>query len=198
MIVITAHGRLAHQPELKMLPSGGSVCEFRLLSSRFAKGEEVTEAVTFFCFDDEAEKFCESTEKGQLISATGTQETSSYNDASGARKSFTKYRMTWYSKGARPRGAQSGDSAGAQRYGNDRQSAGFQGQNRPVNNTRPSGGGYGRPAPAQGQAPQQGQRNQQRPAPAPRQAPQQGHADYDDNAFNDDGLNGFDDVTEFV
>ena len=101
MIVITAHGRLGHQPELKMLPGGGSVCEFRLLSSRFAKGEEVTEAVTFFCFDEEAEKFCESTEKGQLISATGTQETSSYNDAQGARKSFTKYRMTWYSKGAR-------------------------------------------------------------------------------------------------
>lgn len=41
MIVITAHGRLGHQPELKMLPGGGSVCEFRLLSSRFAKGEEV-------------------------------------------------------------------------------------------------------------------------------------------------------------
>jgi single-stranded DNA-binding protein len=75
MIVINVHGRLAHQPELKMLGNGGAVCEFRLLSSRFAKGEEVTEAVTFFCFDAEAEKFCETAEKGQLISASGTQET---------------------------------------------------------------------------------------------------------------------------
>lgn len=102
MIVITAQGRLAHQPELKMLPNGGSVCEFRLLSSRFSKGAEVTEAVTFVCFGDDAERFCEGTEKGQLISATGTQETNSYKDANNQARSYVKYRMTWFQKGPRP------------------------------------------------------------------------------------------------
>lgn len=193
MIVITAHGRLAHQPELKMLPGGGSVCEFRLLSSRFAKGEEVTEAVTFFCFDEEAEKFCESTEKGQLISATGTQETSSYNDAQGARKSFTKYRMNWYNKGARPRssqqGSQQGDNTGGQRPGGDRQGGGYQ-ANRNQSNQRPSNGGYSRAASPQSNQPEQ---RPQRPA----QAPSQAQADYGDSGF-DSNLDGFDDVSTFM
>jgi single-stranded DNA-binding protein len=102
MILITAHGRLAHQPELKLLPGGGCVCEFRLLSTRFAKNEEHVEAVTFFCFDDEAERFCEATEKGQLISASGTQETRTWTDGNGQSKSFVRYRLTWYEKGPRP------------------------------------------------------------------------------------------------
>lgn len=106
MILITAHGRLAHHPELKLLPGGGCVCEFRLLSTRFAKNEEHVEAVTFFCFDDEAERFCEATEKGQLISASGTQETRAWTDGNGQLKSFVRYRLTWYEKGPRPnRGA---------------------------------------------------------------------------------------------
>lgn len=193
MIVITAHGRLAHQPELKMLTGGGSVCEFRLLSSRFAKGEEVTEAVTFFCFDEEAEKFCESTEKGQLISATGTQETSIYNDAQGSRKSFTKYRMTWYSKGARPRGSQpgnqQGDNTGGQRPVGDRQGGGYQ-ANRNQSHQRPPNGGYSRAASPQSHQPEQ---RPQRPAQAPSQAP----ADYADSGF-DSNLNGFDDVSNFM
>lgn len=115
-----------------MMPRGGTVCEFRLLSSRFAKGEEVTEAVTFFCFDDEAEKFCEATEKGQLISATGTQETSTYTDGGGTRKSYVKYRLTWYSKGARPRSAQQPNQQGRSPRG-DR----F-GVERPAGASRPS------------------------------------------------------------
>ncbi len=101
MIVITAHGRLAHQPEVKILPGGTSSCEFRLLSTRFAKGEEHVEAVTFFCYGDEAERFCDNTEKGQLISATGTQETQHYR--SGEQdKHFVKYRLTWFEKGPKP------------------------------------------------------------------------------------------------
>lgn len=146
MIVITAQGRLAHQPELKLLPSGVGVCEFRLLSTRFAKGAEVTEAVTFVCFGEEAESFCEGVEKGQLISATGTQETNSYKDASGQARTFVKYRLTWYQKGPRPRGdRQTGD--------------GFQPQRAPSSHSRGTEQGYrsaGRPVQAavQPQAPQ--------------------------------------------
>jgi single-stranded DNA-binding protein len=100
MINITASGRLAHQPELKM-GRQTSVCEFRLLSSRYAKGEEHTEAVTFFCYGEEAERFCELTEKGQLIEATGTQETQRWTDAGGNEKTSVKYKLTWWQAGPR-------------------------------------------------------------------------------------------------
>jgi single-stranded DNA-binding protein len=202
MILINVHGRLAHQPELKMLGNGGSVCEFRLLSTRFAKGEEVTEAVTFFCFDAEAEKFCETAEKGQLISASGTQETSSYTDANGARKSFTKYRMTWHQKGARPRssqqGAQQSEGAGAQRFSNERQGGGNQGGARQApNNVRATGGGFGRPSSAQGQQYQRGQNESHRDSAAPQQATQQSGGGFDDSGF-DRSDSAFDDVSGFV
>lgn len=104
MIVITAQGRLAHQPEVRMLPQG-CVCEVRLLSNRFARGQEHVEAVTFFCYDEEAEIFCERTEKGQLISATGTQETHRWTDSSGQERTSIKYKLTWWEAGPRPKGS---------------------------------------------------------------------------------------------
>ena len=110
MIVITAQGRLAHQPEVRML-SQGCVCEFRLLSNRFARGQEHVEAVTFFCYDEEAEAFCERTEKGQLISATGTQETHRWTDNSGQERISTKYKLTWWEAGPRPKGSRQQEQA---------------------------------------------------------------------------------------
>ena len=110
MIVIKAKGRLAHQPELRMI-SQGCVCEFRLLSNRFARGQEHVEAVTFFCYDDEAEAFCERTEKGQLISATGTQETQRWTDGSGHERTSVKYKLTWWEAGPRPKGSRQQEQA---------------------------------------------------------------------------------------
>jgi single-stranded DNA-binding protein len=104
MILITVHGRLAHQPEVKILPNGASCCEFRLLSTRFAKGAEHLEAVTFFCYDKDAERFCDNTEKGQLISASGTQETQRY-ESQGQERHFIKYRLNWFEKGPKPQRA---------------------------------------------------------------------------------------------
>jgi single-stranded DNA-binding protein len=102
MISISATGRLAHQPELKMIPGGGQVCEFRLLDSRFHKGQEVTEAVTFFCYGEMAEEFCSTTVKGQEISATGTQETQNYTPPNGTPRQYVKYRLSWFSRGRKP------------------------------------------------------------------------------------------------
>lgn len=110
MIVITAQGRLAHQPEVRMLAQG-CVCEFRLLSNRFARGQEHVEAVTFFCYDEEAEVFCERAEKGQLISATGTQETHRWTDGSGQERISIKYRLTWWEAGPRPKGSRQQEQA---------------------------------------------------------------------------------------
>jgi single-stranded DNA-binding protein len=117
MIVITVHGRLAHQPEVKLLRQT-SVCEFRLLSHRFARGEEHVEAVTFFCYGEESEAFCERVQKGQLISATGTQETQRWSDASGQERTFVKYKLTWWEAGPRPKPRmQEPASAGRRRTG---------------------------------------------------------------------------------
>lgn len=102
MISISANGRLAAQPELKMIPGGHQVCEFRLLDSRFHKGQEITEAVTFFCYGEMAEEFCSTTVKGQEISATGTQETQAYTPAAGPTRHYVKYRLSWFSRGRKP------------------------------------------------------------------------------------------------
>ncbi len=138
MISITATGRLAAQPELKMISGGHQVCEFRLLDSRFYKGQEITEAVTFFCYGEMAEEFCSTTVKGQEISATGTQETQTYTPADGPTRNYVKYRLSWFSRGRKP-------------YTGERS----QGQ------THQGGAGYGQRAP-QGQ--NAGQMPGQRPA----------------------------------
>ncbi|MFC6281198.1 single-stranded DNA-binding protein [Polaromonas aquatica] len=154
MIAITATGRLAHQPELKMIPGGSQVCEFRILDSRFHKGQEVTEAVTFFCFGEMAEEFCSTTVKGQEISATGTQETQIYTPQTGPARTYVKYRLSWFSRGRKP-------YTGERSQGNGYQGGAQQGQ---------------RPAQRQNDGPIPGQRPQQRPAAGqPDRNWQQGH-----------------------
>jgi len=105
MIVITVQGRLAHQPEVQ-IGRGKPWAEFRLLSNRYAHGEEHVEAVTFVCFGDEAERFCELTQKGQVINATGTQETSRWTDQGGQARTTVRYLLTWWQAGPRPRSQQ--------------------------------------------------------------------------------------------
>ena len=213
MIVITAHGRLADQPTVKIV-GDSCVCEFRLLSSRWAKGDEVTEAVNFFVWGEEAERFCESTEKGQLISATGTQETSSYTDAQQQRKQFVKYRMTWYSKGARPRSSRGDGQASnqggnqGQRSGNGNGNGGNYGGNSPSGNgggnrgTAPNAyaaekGGFNQRAPTSnaGAAPQTA-RPVSRSAPSVQQTAPQEPDGFDDHGFTGDPSDGFEDVTK--
>lgn len=143
MITISVHGRLAFQPELILLPNGAA-CEIRVLSTRFAKGQEVTEAVTFICYDDMAEKLCSSMVRGQEISATGTQETQWHQE-----KQYVKYRMTWYQPGFKPRseyqaGSQQGSSAGT----GQRQHAGQ--RNNPSASRAAPGPATQRPDPAPG------------------------------------------------
>jgi single-stranded DNA-binding protein len=126
MISISVVGRLAAQPELKILPGGLQVCEFRLLDSRFSKGQEVTEAVTFFCFGEVAEEFCSTAIKGQEISATGTQETQTYTPADGKPRSYVKYRLSWFSRGRKP---YTGERNQGQNYSGTRQSGPEQQEN---------------------------------------------------------------------
>lgn len=102
MITITAVGRLAAQPECRVIGQGTIVCEFRLLSTRYARGQEHTEAATFVCWNDVAEEFASTTVKGQEIQATGTQETQYYTPQGGEKTTYVKYNLTWFSRGRKP------------------------------------------------------------------------------------------------
>lgn len=148
MIVITANGRLAQQPELRALPGGSSVVEFRLLSNRYAKGQEVVEAVTFFCYGDQAERFCENAEKGQVVIATGTQETQTYKDGQGQQRSYVKYRLSNFELGSRPyRGDRQGGQAPApanQNYGTQQRRYGDAPARGQFQSQRPSGANQNR------------------------------------------------------
>jgi single-stranded DNA-binding protein len=107
MILIKADGRLAHEPELTLLPRG-AVCEFRVLDTRYSKDGEQTEAVTFFCFDDDAEWFCQNAMKGQVVHIAGTQETRTWKpEGSDKAKHFVRYRTgrDFIQLGPRPRSA---------------------------------------------------------------------------------------------
>lgn len=115
MISITARGRLAFQPELKLI-GNGAVCEFRLLSTRLSRGQEITEAVTFVCYDDVAEEFCSGTVKGQEVEATGVQETAHY-EKDGVKRQYVKYRLTWFRRGRKPRMEGTYSEAPEQRQG---------------------------------------------------------------------------------
>lgn len=102
MIIVTAHGRLAFEPELKM-GHNANWCDFRVLSTRFAGGEEHVEAMEFVVFGDDAEWFCQRLVKGQLISVSGTQTTRRWTDQSGAARTSVKYIATWWEAGPKPR-----------------------------------------------------------------------------------------------
>lgn len=99
---MVAVGRLAHLPELRF---GQQVpfCEFRLLATRKTRREDVTEAVTFICFGEEAEEFCELAQKGERIWAEGWQETHRWTDSGGQARTTTKFSLhRWSNTGPLP------------------------------------------------------------------------------------------------
>jgi len=146
VILITASGRLAHQPEIK-IGRQTSFCEFRLLSTRFGRGEEHTEAVTFFCYGEDAERFCESTEKGQLIDASGTQETQRWHDAGGQERTAVKYKLTWWQAGPRPNRSKQPQAPAHQSRG---PVADTRSRSQPVSSAKPRVGAAPGPGPAEG------------------------------------------------
>ena len=103
MFKMDAQGRLAFPPELKVYANDVRVCKFKLIANRFEKGQSVAETATFFCFGEEAERFCETVEVGQFVSATGVQETYHYVDRNTQKPGFfVEYRLTWFQAGPKP------------------------------------------------------------------------------------------------
>jgi single-stranded DNA-binding protein len=115
VITLIANGRLPEQPTVKELPGGGLVCEFRVLSNRYARGEEHVEAVNFVIYGENAARFAEGTEKGQMVYVGGTQETRRYTAGDGTQKTVVRYVVTHFEKGPRPRPKAADEAPPAQR-----------------------------------------------------------------------------------
>jgi len=136
--IMHADGRLAHQPTLSV-GKGQPWTEFRLLTNRMSRGEEVTEAVNFVAFGEMAEEFCQRAEKGQLVKAIGTQATDHYTDGQGQERTKVRFILVHFEMGPRPRPRQPEGQGGAQ--------AGNRGGNAQRSNAAPA-------APPQRRAPQ--------------------------------------------
>jgi single-stranded DNA-binding protein len=109
-----ADGRLAHEPHLSF-GTGQPWTEFRLLSNRMSRRDEVVEAVTFVAFGALAEDFCQRVEKGQLIKAIGTQMTDRYADRTGVERISVRFRLVHFEAGPRPRARQEAQDGTARR-----------------------------------------------------------------------------------
>jgi single-stranded DNA-binding protein len=159
MFTMTGHGRLVAEPHLQQVGNNQSLVNFRLINNRWTSKGEVPEVVTFFCFGDLAEKFASVAVKGQIVYATGVQETSKGKTREGAEREYVQYRLLHFTLGPKPRAA--GDQGGGE------------GQR----------GGESRPRP---QAPSGSQGNQSREPYQQRSAPAQRSAGGADGGSMDD------------
>ena len=166
MFTMTGHGRLAAEPHLQQVGNNQSLVNFRLISNRWTTKGEVPEVVTYFCFGELAERFASVAVKGQVVYATGIQETSKGKGRDGAEKEYIQYRLLHFTLGPKPRSA--ADQSGGE--------APRSGENRPRSQT------YGGGQSNQDRAP-----SQQRSAPAPRPASREaGGTDSDPPFFGAD------------
>lgn len=169
MFTMTGHGRLAAEPHLQQVANNSSLVNFRLISNRWTRDGDVPEVVTFFAFGEIAEKFASAAVKGQIVYATGVQETSKGKGRDGVEREYVQYRLLHFTLGPKPRSASSqGDAEGPRG-----------GESRP----RPPASSFGQSN--QSRAPQQ-----PRSAPAQRPAGSAGGGSADDRPFfgDDDPL----------
>lgn len=85
-------GNLGADPELKALPSGGSVCEMRIAtSSRVKRGEqwdEKTEWHSIVCFGKTAENCAQYMRRGRQAYVEGRLQTRSWDDKNTGEKRY--------------------------------------------------------------------------------------------------------------
>lgn len=114
MISISATGFIPEKPVLRTVGQTSKVCEFDVCWSRRTKvGSEwksVYERVTFFAWDQLAERVAALLDKGNEVTCTGTQETQEWKDRDSQQRRFrVKYALTaWDKKYTPPRNAQEG------------------------------------------------------------------------------------------
>lgn len=112
MFTMTGHGRLVAEPHLQQVGNNQSLVNFRLISNRWTSKGEVPEVVTFFAFGDMAERFASVAVKGQIVYATGVQETSKGTGRDGGEREYVQYRLLHFTLGPKPRAPSQGDTEG--------------------------------------------------------------------------------------
>lgn len=86
--VVTLVGRITRDPELKSMPSGGSVCNFSLAVNRNFKnqaGEYDTDFINCVAFNQTATLMERFVAKGQLLAVQGRIQSRNYEDNTGRR-----------------------------------------------------------------------------------------------------------------
>lgn len=83
-------GRLTHEPELRVTPSGVSVVQFQIACDRnYQKDEKKTDFIDITAWRKTAEFVTNYFHKGSMIALEGAIQTESYTDNNGnKRKSF--------------------------------------------------------------------------------------------------------------
>ena len=92
MNLVTLMGRITAAPELKTTSSGINYCRFTLAVDRkFQKqgGERQTDFINCVAWRQSAEFICRYFVKGQLMAVTGSIQTGSYTDNTGAKRYTT-------------------------------------------------------------------------------------------------------------
>lgn len=102
---ITGSGRMAVDPTLTKVSPTFTVCNFRVLSNRWAPKGDVIEAVDCFATDEVAERLTKLVQKGQVIEIMGVQETSTFESSSepGKKRTAVRYRIVHFVPGPRPK-----------------------------------------------------------------------------------------------
>ena len=105
-------GRMVKDPELKVTPSGTSVCTFRIAVDRRFKGENGEKVADFFtvvAWKGTAEFVGSYCPKGRLIAVDGRLQTRQWQDQSGQNRSVVEVVAESVDALDRPRGEDSED-----------------------------------------------------------------------------------------
>ncbi|WP_175934279.1 single-stranded DNA-binding protein [Corynebacterium sp. Marseille-P4321] len=177
---ITVVGNLVADPELRFIPSGAAVANFRIASTprsfnretnQFEDGEALF--LTCNCWRQMAENVAESLTKGMRVVVTGKLRQRSYQTKDGENRTVFEVevdevgpslRYATASVNRNPREGGYGQGGGNQGYQNQGGFGGGQGQNQ--NQGFQNQGGFGAQGQSQGQGQGQSQQGQQAQQPA--------------------------------
>ena len=107
---VTLIGRLTETPELKALPSGGSVSTFTVATNRVWKDkegdkQEATEFTRVVAWGKQAETIAQYFIKGQEIYVRGRLQTRKWEDKEGNARYSTEVVLERFEFGQKPKGA---------------------------------------------------------------------------------------------
>ena len=90
MNVVCLMGRLTADPEVRQTPNGISVCSFSIAVDRFANGERRADFINCVAWRQTAEFISRYFKKGSSLCLTGSIQTRTWTDNTGAKRYATE------------------------------------------------------------------------------------------------------------